>query len=115
MSKNLRPVRVEWGPCSGTLLSEDQFADLLELVTGDLTVLFYGRSKTDKVCKFWLQEGAQFLDHVRDCNPELTVKDMDESYRQDALSCLQNLQALEPQWRSFIDEHDHLEIWQDVY
>jgi len=115
MSRNMRVVRVEWGPCAAVFVSADQFEEIVAALMGNEFKYSCERNGADEVFKFWTREGKRFLDRVRDCEPTEAVSQIDKSFRQDAASCLGNLKAMEPEWRGFLDKDGQIEVWVDGY
>lgn len=111
MSRNVRAVRVEWGPHASLIMDPDKFDDLVETVFGK--EFTYEWNAADEVFKLWVVDGQGFLDCVRDCDSGETVSGLSESVQDDAMACLENLKALEEEWRGFIDKNGALEVWVD--
>lgn len=116
MSRNMRAVRVEWGAFASLLIGPEQFENVVtELLGGDDDGYSYDWNDADEVFKLWLKDGKRFLDRVRDCQADELFAAWEDPERPDGLCCLQNLKALESEWRPFIDDDGHLEIWVDGY
>ena len=115
MSRNLRAVKVEWGPCASLFMTPEAFEQLIAGIVGERFKYEYKWNDADEVFKLWVEDGRQFLDRVRDCAVAASVKALDKAVRKDAVLCLNNLKALEPDWRGFVDQHGHLEVWVDGY
>ena len=115
MSRSMRAVTVKWGPAGSVFLDPERFDDLVAAVAEDELEFKYEWADADGVFGFWTGEGNAFLDRVRDCDPQQVIARLDEELRDDALSCLENLKALEKSWRGFIDKEGALEVWIDGY
>lgn len=115
MSRNLRAVKVEWGPCASLFMAPEDFEQLVRVIVDGRFQYEYQWNGADEVFKLWVDRGSEFLDILRACSIRRTVKALDRSLHKDAVSCLKNLKALEPEWRCFIDRNGHLEIWVDGY
>jgi len=113
MSRNIRAVRVEWGPFASVFMASDRLEELLDAIIGDRFRYRYDWNGADEVYKFWTGDGARFLDLVRDCNVSEVVAQIDEDLREDALACLENLKAMELSWRKDIDKDGQIELWVD--
>ena len=113
MSRNMRAVKVDWGDHAAVFLSEDDFEQLLTTILRQSVEFRW--NDADEVHKFWTERGAQFLDAVRDCVAADVASQLDTAVRDDAMQCLNNLKALEPEWRMYLDKHGKLEIWVDGY
>jgi len=94
-------------------LSPDDFIILVGEVMGDKLNWSCEWNQADEVFKVWTDDGRAFLDKVRSCKPTVIVKVFDEAARKDARICLDNLKAMEPEWRKFIDEDKSLQVWVD--
>ena len=115
MSRNMRAVKVEWGPAASVFVSADQFEELVMALMGDEFKYTCEWNNADEVFKFWTKEGRPFLDRNRDCEPDKVLDKLDRSYREEARLCLENLRSLEHDWRQFLDKDGHLEVWVDGY
>ena len=115
MSRNMRAVRVEWGPSASVFVSRDQFEELVGALMGDEFKYTCEWNNADEVFKFWTSEGRRFLDRVRDCDLDEVLKEIDRSFREEAGLCLLNLKSLEPDWRAFLEKHGPIELWVDGY
>jgi len=115
MSRNLRAVRVEWGPCASVFVSPDQFEEVATALMGGEFKYSCEWNGADEVFKFWTSEGKRFLDRIRNCKPADVLAKLDKSFREEASRCLENLKALEPNWRAFLDKDGQLELWVDGY
>lgn len=115
MSRNLRAVKVEWGPCASLIVTPDAFEQIIQAVIDERIVYEYRWNDADEVFKLWVEQGELFLDLVRDCRTRAVLALLDKAMAHEALPCLKNLKALEPEWRRFIDRNGHLEIWVDGY
>lgn len=115
MSRNMRAVRVEWGPSASVFVSADQFEELVAALMGEEFKYTCEWNGADEVFKFWTKEGKRFLDRVRGCKPDEALKQIDESFREEARLCLENLKSLEPDWRQFLDKDGQIEVWVDGY
>ena len=128
MSRNMRAVRVTWGPAASVFMCPDWFEQLAEMLLGYRHCFTYGMNEADQVYKFWTENGARFLDKVKSCKPERVARKLVPSLRrlyleegcypelrEDAVQCLKNLKAIEPQWRRFLDKDGHLTVWVDAF
>ena len=115
MSRNMRAVRTEWGPCASVFVSADQFEELVGALMGDKFRYTCGWNAADEVFKLWTPEGRYFLERVRDCKPDEVTKELNRSFREEARLCLENLKSMEPEWSTFLDEDGQLELWVDGY
>ena len=113
MSRNMRAVRTEWSPCASVFVSPDEFEKLLALLIDNMFEYSFEWSEPDEAFKFRTVQGHRFLDRIRGCKPRYVVQQLPERLRNDAMTCLDNLQAMEPDWRTFVDEDGQLEIWVD--
>ena len=115
MSKNIRPVRVEWGMSASLFVDPEKFEDLVLAIMGENFEYYYRWNEADELFKFWSVEGSRFLDCVRDCQTDKVKVSLDESIREDAVSCLENMKSMEPEWRTFLDKEGALELWVDGF
>ena len=115
MSRSLRAVKVEWGPHASLVMEPAGFENLVSAIIGDRITCEYDWNAADEVFRLWTEEGHRFLDLVRDCEVMSVVQRLDESIPQDATFCLENLKAVEPEWRRYVDKNGHLQIWVDAY
>ena len=115
MSRNMRAVRVTWGPAVSVFINPDSFDALVVALIGMKPNWGYEWNQADEVFKFWTDDGKRFLDRVRGCKPAKVAKKLDKGLRRDAVSCLKNLQAVEADWREFIDKDNYLQVWVDGY
>ena len=115
MSRNMRAVRVEWSECASVFMPSDKFEELAGVLIDGMFDYSCEWSDPDEVFKFRTVHGHRFLDRIRDCKPRYVVQQLDEYLREDAIACLENLKAMESDWRTFVEEDGSLEIWIDGY
>jgi hypothetical protein len=115
LSRNLRAVKIQWGPCASLVIAPEAFEKLAGAVIGGRFAYEYKWNNADEVFKLWVEKGSEFLDTVRDGSTRDIVDALDKPLRRDAFCCLRNLKSLEPDWRAFIDRNRALEVWVDGY
>ena len=115
MSKSMRAASVKWGPHASLCIDPERFPELAEAIVHGEIKFSYDWNDADGVFKFWTGQGRRFLDRVRDCDAKEVAGRIDEPGRNDAVSCMENLRALEESWRAFVDEDGALELWIDGY
>ena len=115
MSRNMRAACNKWADAGSVFLDLVAFRDLVRALLGKETDFTYVFSDADEVFKLFLSCGKTFLDLVKNCDVARTVKTLRKPLRPDATRCLENLKALEPAWREFVDKDGHLEVWVDAY
>jgi len=113
MNRDIRAVSVEWGPFASFPMDSSRFEVLLYALFGEEFKYRYDWNGAEEVYKFWTEEGHRFLDRVRDCDLSEVVAHLDEDLRENARLCLENLRAMEPEWRKTIDRDGQIELWVD--
>ena len=112
--RRMRAVKVRRGH-GVTPIHADHFEDLIRAIL-DPVVMPLGYTwdrDTDGLLKFHAGDGHRFLDRVRDCRPSDVLGGLDETVCEIAATCLDDLKAVEPGWRGFIDDTGRLEVWLD--
>ena len=115
MSRNMRAVRVVWGAHAGVFVLSDDFEKVADAIIAAAFEWNCEWSDPDEAFRFRVSDGHAFLNRVRDCNPKEVAENLDRAMRDDAIRCIENMQALEPEWRDFVDKDGSLEIWVDGY
>ena len=115
MSRNMRAIRIVWGEHAGVFVLSDDFEKVADAIIADAFDWNCEWSDPDEAFRFRASDGHAFLNRVRDCNPREIAKKLDRVIRDDAVRCVENMQALEPEWRSFVEKDGSLEIWVDGY
>ena len=115
MSRNMRSVRVVWGEHAAVFIPSDDFEKLADAHIVGAFDWSCEWSDPDEAFRFRTRDGHAFLNCVRDCNPREVAKKLDRLIQDNAIRCLENMQALEPEWRSFVEKDGSLEIWVDGY
>jgi len=115
MSRNMRAVKVEWSECASVFMPSDDFEKLAAVLIDEMFQWSCEWSEPDEVFKFRTAQGHRFLDRIRGCKPRYVAQQFPEGIRNDVIACLENLQAMESDWRTFVEEDGSLEIWIDGY
>ena len=113
MTRSMRAVRTEWADAGAIFMDPEDFRDLVAAIVGTETTFTYIESAADAVHKLFVGCGRTFLDLVKRCDARKVVRGLPRELRRDALGCIENLKALEPAWRNFIDSDGHLQVWVD--
>jgi len=113
MSRNMRAVRVEWSVFASLFMPPEAFETLAQAVMKKKFDYEYDYSAGDEAFKFRVSDGHVFLNRIRDCEAASVVRKLKKELREDAMMCLENMKALEPEWRRFIAEDNSLELWID--
>ena len=113
MSRNMRAVRVEWSVFASLFIQPEAFETLAQAIMQKEYDYEYDYSAGDEAFKFRVSDGHAFLNRVRDCDTASVILKLKKDLREDAMMCLENMKALEPEWRRFIAEDGSVEIWID--
>lgn len=112
MSRDFRPVVETWGPNSAIFVESDTLTELLTSLAlasfqdspSSSPVMVTGYGENDV---FWIENGNKFLDYVDSKTVEEIIASNREIVAMDEVqeirSLLQNIKALSPDWRKFVD------------
>lgn len=124
MSRNLRPIRSEWGPHSSLFIDDPElFPDVVYAIMDGETPLSIDWNESSEAFVVRIHQGQEFIKACRDMDTDKALDRLKEglpedaaveihsdAYYDDAKSLLSNLKVMAGDWREFVDKDNQLEI-----
>ena len=123
MSRNLRPIRSEWGPHSSLFLDDpESFPNVVYAIMGGETPLSMDWNESHEAFLVRIFQGQEFIKACRSMDTDKVLDRLKENLREDAQvleellrhddakSLLSNLKVMAGDWREFVDKDNQLEI-----
>jgi hypothetical protein len=120
MSRNLRPVKVEWSKdFTSVFIDSDVFDSLVTTIFESLRRKApkhkCGPDYTNDVYEFWAEDGAAFLRAIKDCKITKVTSMVPEEDKENVEFLLENMKNMLLSWSKFIGLNGEFRIWIDMY
>ena len=110
MSRSFRPVIERHGPHSSCFIDSEDVEIILSQLADNAGGCLYDSRPDGECTRVQLTNGVAFLNYLESMNAAVLVDQLISNYDgvrgfavDDLLSLLQNLRALAPDWRPFVD------------
>ncbi len=128
MSRNLRPIRSDWGPHSSLFIDDpESLPDVIYAIMGGETPLSIDWNESNEAFLVRVRQGQEFIKACQDMDVDKALGRMEEGFnhdkvladdwekfaRDDARSLLSNLKTLVGDWKEFVNKDNQLEILVD--
>lgn len=115
MSRNLRPIRSEWGPHSSLFIDDpESFPDVIRAITDGEAPLSIAWNESSEAYLIRLFQGQEFLKVCQGMDVDKVLGRMEEGLnRDDVKLLLSNLKVMAGDWKEFVDKDNQLEILVD--
>lgn len=119
MSRNMRPVKIEWCEQSTSLFIEpEDFSGLVDAIFVSLKRKQpnhqYLYNDANDVYEFWTEDGKKFLKAIVNCNIERVAAQFSAVDKESVQCLVNNMKAFVPDWKAFVKDDGSFTLWLDM-